>query len=61
MQGALTQEYLESFEKAQHGRRRSGPQNYVANFQDITLAFLMACYLFSRPGFVASPWVDCYS
>ena len=38
MQGALTQEYLESFEEAQHSRRRSGPQNYVANFQDITLA-----------------------
>ncbi len=37
MQGALTQEYLESFEEAQHSRRRSGPQNHVANFQDIIL------------------------
>ena len=37
MQGALTQEYLGSFEEAQHSRRRSGPQNYVANFEDRTL------------------------
>ncbi len=37
MQGALTQEYLGSFEEAQHSRRRSGPQNYVVNFQDRTL------------------------
>ncbi len=42
MQGALTQEYLESFEEAQHSRRRSGPQNCVANFQDITLADTIA-------------------
>ena len=42
MQGALTQEYLESFEEAQHSRPRSGPQNCVANFQDITLADTIA-------------------
>ena len=44
MQGALTQEYLGSFEEAQHSRRRSGPQNYVATFQDITLG----CSVLSR-------------
>ena len=37
MQGALTQEYQGSFEEAQHSRRRSGPQNYVPNFEDRTL------------------------
>ena len=37
MQGALTQEYQGSFEEVQHSRQRSGPQNYVPNFEDRTL------------------------